>query len=1203
MPKSYLRKGVSLRQVLALLILLATAFGSQAQRDNVTIDAKNVTVRELLNEIERKSPYTFAYADASLPLNKRVSVKADNRSISSVLSEVLPGVKVKVENRKILLSASSVVKNTGMEPVSDKGGWNCTGTVVDAQGEPVIGANVSQKGHKGAVATDIDGKFTLRVIGSNPVIVVRYVGYNQVETPARRSGNMKVTLKESSVNLDEVVVTALGISREQKSLGYAVSKVDSDELNKTVSGNWLNSLGGKVAGLSTTGAGSGPNGSMRVVLRGDQSLNYGSNEALFVVDGVPISSGDAGTGSGGTYSNTDSPVDFGNGASEINPEDVESVSVLKGPAATALYGSRAANGAIVITTKSGRKQKGVGVTINSSITFERAGYFPDFQREYGPGNDNGFREFSCWTFSDDAPEGFGGSRNASRYSYGEKYDPAKLRNQYNSYNWETGEYTLTPFVYADDWYTGIFRTGVTYKNNVTVSTNNGKGTMARLSITDTHNNWIMPNTGYQNQTVSFSFNTKMNKWLKFQAKANYLHKTSDNMPISGYSSSVPTYYILWGTTNNSMRLYKDEYFSGRVTAENYAGNLKDGHGMVNSLGNSDPGNPYMQLYESTNSINKDRVYGNVSLTITFPVKGLTLDLRGGTDFSVDFRQQKKPFYTPGFKSGFYREQNNRDIETNIDFLLKYVNNRMFSKRLGLNAAFGGNNMSRRAFRNSVTLSKLGEEGVYNSTNLPTGENPRVYNWRSKKVVNSFYGFVSASWDDTYFLDLTARNDWSSALGRNHWSFFYPSVSGSVLLDQAFKLRDSAPWVNMLKMRLSWANVGNDTSPYTLTDAYSASTSYPGSYSLPGSRANAYIKPENVESWEAGIETRFFMNRVGLDVAFYNSSTTNQIVNAVTDPIIGSSSKKINCGEIRNRGIEVALHLTPVRSRDWSVDVDVNWSRNWNKLISLEDGWDPRTPYQLAKNIVGNYAHIYSYIGEEMNWLYGRGYQRAPEGATYIDANGNEVSCAGMKIVDASTGYPLLDESADRRLGKINPTWRGGLSLAVRYKDFNLGMNFAAQMGGHSYSVTNAILSYQGKLKNSLAGRNDGLVVEGVNVITGADGSKTYQVNKTVTESINKYYTSYVWPRDNAEENIFKTDFLKLKEIRLDYTLPAKICRKTKAIQAASFGVYATNVFCITNFPQYDPEAGALVGTNVYSGIEAGALPLTRTYGMNLKLSF
>ncbi len=1203
MPINQLRKGVGRRMLAALLLGAATTLGAQAQQELITLNASNVTVKELLTQIESKSHYTFAYADESIPLNKIVTVDAKDRSIASILSEVLPDTKVKVENRKILLSAANSRTEDAAESATDKKGWLCTGTVVDSHGETVIGANVVQKGHKKGVVTDIDGKFSLRVTGKNPIVTVSYVGCATAEVQAQKGKQLNIVMQDKTTELGEVVVTALGISREQKALGYAVSKIGNEELTNTVGGNWLNSMSGKVAGLTMSGAGTGPQSSMRVVLRGDQSLNYGANEALFVVDGVPIYSGDSGTSSANSL-DTDAPVDFGNAASEINPEDVEAVTGLKGPAATALYGSRAANGAIVITTKSGRPEKGLGITVNSSVTWERGMRYPKFQSVYGPGSDMGFNEFSCWNFKDiQRPEGFNeGSRNASRYAFGEAFDPNKMRNQFNSYNWETGEFTLTPFVYADDWYTGLFETGVTYKNNVTISSNNGKGTSARLSLTDTRNSWILPNTGYENQTVSFSFQTKMNKWIKFNAKANYLHKASDNTPPQGYNKSNPLYFLMWSMNNVSMKEFKDEYFSGRCTKENFESNLVDGVGMVNRLGNSEPGNVYRSLYEATNSINKDRVYGNVALNINFPVKGLTLDLRAGTDVSVDWRQQKKPFRSPGYKSGFYRELNNRDIETNIDFLLRY-NNKFFDKRFDLNAAFGGNTMMRRAFRNSITLNNLGEEDVYNTTNTAVGENPRNYNWRSRKTVNSFYGFVNLSWDNTYYLDVTARNDWSSALGRGNWSFFYPSVSASVLLDRVFKFQENARWIDMLKVRASWANVGNDTNPYTLTDAYTASSSYPGSYQIPAALANYYIKPENIESYEFGLETMFFHNRLGLDVAYYNSSTTNQIVNATMDYITGSSSRRLNCGEIRNRGVEVALHITPVTYRDFSWQIDVNWSRNWNKLVSLEDGWDPASPYWTAQGGAGNNAFIYSFVGEEMNWIYGLGYVRAPEGSTYTDANGNTVDCSGQIIIDSKNGYPIKDSGTPHRIAKVNPTWQGGLSTTLRYKSFTLGLTFSAQVGGHAYSTTHGVLAYQGKLENSLPGRYEGLVVAGVNQITNADGSVSFQPNTTPTESVYTYYNQYKYIRTNAEENTFSTDFLKLKEARLDYTLPQRIVRRQKVIKGVQVGVYATNLFCITDFPQYDPEAGTMIGTNIYNGIEAGSLPMTRTYGVNLKVSF
>lgn len=1073
-----------------------------------------------------------------------------------------------------------------------------TGTIFESDGKtPMIGATVMEKGTKNGTSTDIDGHFSLKVNGKNAVLVVNSVGY-KTKTVKPVNGKVTLTMEESSKMLDGVVVTALGITRKQKSLGYAVSKVDNSELTKTSSGNWLNGLDGKVAGLSLTGANSGPTGSVRVVLRGDQSLNYGANEALFVIDGVPVTSGGTSSGSGSSYSNNDAPVDFGNAASDLNPEDIENVSVLKGPAATALYGSRAANGAIIITTKNGRQRKGVGVSINSSIVWEKASYFPDFQKEYGPGGDLGYKDFSIWNIAaEDAPDGVAVTRNYSRYAFGARYDANQMRYLYSSRNWEDGTYEKKPWVYQDDWFSGIFETGVTYNNTITIDGGNGKGSSARLSITDTHNDWILPNTGYQKQTVNFSGSTQLNKWVKLNAKATYTHKSSDNMPVAGYSASNPMYLLAWGFSCNTIQDYKDEYFKGRFTREN----VENGY----TINPSNTYNPYRILYEALNGNKKDRIYGNVSLNIKLPVKGLTLDLRSGLDINDEFRQLQRPYYSPGYEKGYYREQTIRDYEYNHDFLLRYVNNELVNKKLGITVAFGGNNMTRRWYRSYITLSELGEPGVYNPNNTPVGVNPTPYNNKSKKEVNSFYGMASLSWADTYYLDITGRNDWSSALGPGHWSFFYPSVSASILVDKALNLKKHAKWVDMLKVRLSWANVGNDTSPYTLNDTYTRSATYFGGYTVPGSISNPYIKPENVESWEMGLETMFFQNRFGLDVALYTSSTTDQIISAATDAIIGATSMKINTGEIRNRGIEIGLHAVPVRAKDVQWSMDINWSRNWNKLVSYQDGWDPETPLQLGNNgtTIGNRVYIYSYVGQQMNVIYGKGYQRAPEGATYTDENGNTVDCSGQILVNAKNGYPLLDQSPTRRIGKVAPTWRGGMTQKLRVKDFTLSATFSAQMGGHCFSVTNFALSYQGKLTNSLEGRQDGLVVQGVNAVKNADGTITYQKNTAVTENINTYYSSYKWNRDNVEENTFKTDFLKCKEVRLDYALPKSICAKTKVLQGASLGVYATNLFCITSFPAFDPEGGSLNGANITSGIETMTFPMTRSYGVNVKLSF
>ena len=1076
-----------------------------------------------------------------------------------------------------------------------------TGIVYDTDGETtIIGATVQLKGTTTGTVTNLDGEYSLEISGQDPVLVVQFLGYKTQEIPVNNRSIINVVLQEDTVQLEAVVVTALGISREQKSLGYSVSKIENEELTKTVSGNWLNSISGKVAGLTFDQAGSGPSGSLRVTLRGDQSLNYGSNEALFVVDGVPITSGMTATRSVSNYAQVDAPVDFGNGASDINPEDIESISVLKGPAATALYGSRAANGAIVITTKSGRKNKGIGVSINSTTSFEKAGYFPDFQTQFGNGSDMGVEDFSMWELTEEmAPDGIAVVRHSSRYTFGDEFDLEEMRYLYASKNWETNEFTKAPWVYQDDWYTGLFETGITFNNTVTIDGSNGEGTSTRFSVTDYRNSWILPNTGFDKQSVSLSFNTEVNKFIKLNAKVNYYRKNSDNMPVGGYDEVNPVYNLVWGFNVNSIDEWKNEYFEGRFNYLNWSSQGLNGNGLVVPYSTSY--NPYRTLYEQLNTQDKDRVLGNIGLTIDL-YEGLTLNIRTGLDWSDEFRTQRKPFYTAGATFGFYREQTVRRIEMNNDFMLRYTNNEWAGQRLGFSAVFGGNNMVYNYNNSKISLSQLGEEGIYHTTNLPPGVNPDPYNYRSMKVVNSLYGMASLSWDNTYFLDITGRNDWSSTLSPNNWSYFYPSVAASILLSEAFDFETNLSWVDFMKLRLSWANVGNDTSPYSL-DQYYSTTDFPGGYKLPGTIPDPMIKPENVESWETGLEAKFFQNRISFDMALYISSTTNQIVSVDMDQITGATGMKINAGEIENKGIEIATRFVPVRSRDFEWSFNLTWSKNENKLVSLQDGWNPEEPLQTDMGTtIGSRVYIYSYVGQEMHVIYGRGFQRAPEGATYIDENGKEVDASGMHLVDAN-GYPMLDDSPDRKIGAVNPDWRGGMTQYFRYKNFSLYAAFTGQLGGNAYSVTNFALSYQGKLNNSVEGRYDGLVHEGVNVIDNGDGTVSYTKNNTVTSSIKTYYNSYIWNRNNVEMNTFSTSYLKLQEVRLDYQIPERLVKQTRFLQRASLGVFATNLFVITDFPQYDPNTGMLDGANIHKGIESMSFPLTRSYGVNAKLSF
>ncbi|UII24032.1 SusC/RagA family TonB-linked outer membrane protein [Fulvivirga ligni] len=1180
--------------VILLLLIVISNLSAQTQNSSGIIDLqiKDKKLSEVLKLIEDKTDYAVVYSNDVLNYEHPISLNIKQKPVSEILKSL--------QNQSpILFDINDDVISVKMKEGYESEKNTIKGKVTDSNGMALIGATVLIKGTTKGTTTDVEGNYVLGTAPAYGVLVYSYIGMDSHEENIANRSLISVTLNEKTEMINEVVVTALNIPREEKSLGYSVAKVEGKELSNSITGNWLNNMSGQVPGLFFAQAGSGPSGSIRVTLRGDQSLNYGSNEALFVVDGVPISSGMTATRDVSNYAQADAPVDFGNAASEINPDDIESVSVLKGPAAAALYGSRAANGAIIITTKSGRKKKGIGVTINSSVSFERAGYFPDFQTEYGNGSDRGAQEYSLWEISEDmAPDGVPVSRNYSRYTFGEKFDSNEMRYLYASKNWETGEFTKLPWQYQDDWYTGLFETGVTTNNTITISGNNGEGTSTRFSVTDYSNDWILPNTGFDRQTVSLALKTPVTDRISLSTKVNYYHKQSDNMPGGGYDEVNPMYSLVWGFNVNSMKDWENEYTEGRYNYANWSAQGENGQGLVFPSANSF--NPYRTLYEQLSTQDKDRVLGNMTLSIDL-LKNLTLDLRSGLDWSDEFRTQRKPFYTAGYQNGFYREQSVRRFENNNDFMLRYQNDDLL-EGLGLSIMAGGNNRVSKYYNSKITLEQLGEEGIYHTNNLPPGVNPDPYNYRSKKVVNSLYGLVSLSWNDTYYLDITGRNDWSSTLARGYWSYFYSSVAGSVLLDELFDLHTSASWVDLLKVRLSWANVGNDTDPYSL-DQYYGNTSFPGGYVLPGTIPDPEIQPENVESWEVGVSGKLFRNRISFDVTKYYASTTNQIVSVNVDQVTGATGMKINAGEIRNEGIEIAAGFVPVRKKNFEWSFDVNWSKNNNKLVSLQDGWDPEEPLQTDMGTtIGNRTYVYSYVGQEMHVIYGRGFQRAPEGAFYIDENGNQVDASGMHIVN-SDGYPVLDEAPDRRIGKVNPDWRAGMTQRIRYKNLTLSAVFSGQVGGHAFSVTNFALSYQGKLKNSLEGRYDGLVHEGVNVSTDADGNVTYQKNNTVTSSIQTYYNTYIWNRNNTEMNTFSTSYLKLRELRLDYRLPQSICQKTGILQNASVGVFATNVFCLSDFPQYDPDTGMLNGSNIYKGIESMSFPMTRSYGFNVQLSF
>ena len=1050
-----------------------------------------------------------------------------------------------------------------------------TGVVLDQNNDPLVGVTVVIEGTMIVSVTNNKGEFSISA-QRGAVLLFTYIGYKSEKVTVTDRDVLMVIMAEDALNLEEAVVTALGITRSEKSLGYSVSKLSNEEFNQTVSSNWLDGMAGKVAGL-TFNQPSSPSGSMRVTLRGESSLNPSNSEALFVVDGVPINSSLSGTGNNSAYaiSGNDNPIDFGDGVSDFNPEDIESVTVLKGAAATALYGSRAANGAIIITTKSGKTEKGIGVTVRSSVTFQKPSYWPAFQSEYGMGSSTSVaqqQEYSFTTFTD--PEGIRHTASSQYNSWGPRFE-GQLFYQYpgvdSDGNYLT-PYEATPWV-ARDWYKGFFETGINYQNSVVIQGNNGRGSSARLSFTNTDDKWITPNSGYGRQVVSISITSPINRFMKLSVRANYNHRKSDNTPQTGYGRGSVLYGLMWSSPGFDINFYRD-YTSWVKRYPNEA---------RNNLFYSAAESPYFTAYEQLNTMDRHRLYGTTDLSIDITPK-INLLLRTGVDMNNDFRTSRKAYNSVGYAQGRYREQIITGMDFNSDFLLKYTDK---LGSFGLQAMFGGNILYQKR-NNSTTLANgLDIQGQYTLSNSLTQLMPTLS--RSNKQINSLYGMIQASYKDYLFLDITGRNDWSSALKKGNNSYFYPSVSFSAVLTDMIELPRQ---FSLLKLRASWANVGNDTKAYAIQNSY-ATSSFPGGVTKPTSFSNPDIKPEMTESWEFGIDGRFFSNRIGFDVVYYHATSYNQIVDTPVDPSTGYQNIMFNAGKLINQGWEITLTGRPIRTKKTRWDISVNYTRNRNKVVELAEGVDA-----WVINTYGT-AQVEARPGGSMNAIYGYGFERVPEGAFITLPDGSKQDISGGIMYDASTGYPRVASSERIYLGESLPKWRGGITNTLSWNGFKLSCSVDAAFGGKAFTYDHAVMVNRGNLKETLPGRYEGLIGDGY--VYDAE-SGTYSRNTTVTQYIGEYYSA-LSGTNNTETNVFSTSFVKLREASIEYSFPRKWMEKTKILQGASISLFGRNLAMWTKWPIYEPEVASLDGTNINIGLQSGAYPMTRSYGVNLKLQF
>jgi TonB-linked SusC/RagA family outer membrane protein len=1028
------------------------------------------------------------------------------------------------------------------------------GKVIDAvTKEPVIGASVNIKGTTHGVVTDVDGKFYFQTGQKLPyTLIVSYLGYKKAEVVAN-GNSVTISLTEEQNVLSEVVVTALGITKEKKSLGYTTQSLKGKELTETKETNFLNSLTGKLAGVRITNS-QGDMGSSRIIIRGETSIS-GNNQPLFVVDGVPVDNSQLNSG-GATR-------DFRNAIADLNPQDIESLSVLKGPNAAALYGSRAAHGVVLITTKSGKGQKGFGISFSSGITISQVATLPKFQNSFGQGSNGKFSYV----------DGKGGGINDGvDESWGPKLDGRLIPQFYSN-----GE--AVPFVANPDNVRNFFNTGLTYDNSISVAKSDEKSDF-RLGVNSQKQTGTVPNSEINKTNFTVNTNYQISKDVKIGVTANYIVTDAPALPggPSGGRAAGVMLQFLW---------------FGRQVDTDQLRNNRD----VN-WNNSYYSNPYWNAYYNTTSQQRNRLIGDIHLDAKL-ADGLNFKFRTGVDYYNDRRKYEIKYGTNGTPFGSYAEDAYTVNERNTEGIFTYT--KKLTNDFSLDALAGFNIRNHSDANNYQKAPRLAVPDLYTLTN---SRDPLTSsNTFSELKVYSAYASAQFGYKNYAFLNVTARNDWSSTLPSSNRSYFYPSVNGSLVLSDALNLKSNT--LDFLKLRGGWSEVGNDADPYQLATVYTFQSAFDGNPIQTSSqkKLNENLKPETTRSTEVGLEASFWKNRLHFDFAYYNTNSFDQILEIKTTTASGYNSQLINAGKINNRGIEIQLDGNPIQTPNFKWNVGVNYSKNVSKVEILD--YDK----QIQNYTIGSSGgvDILASVGQAYGALYGTAYQR--------DGNGN--------IVVGANGLPKADPQK-QVLGHYTPDYLAGLTNTFTYKNIEFSFLVDASVGGELFSGTNRTGNYTGVLAQTLPGRDaangglnyytttstgsvktllpagatapagasvydDGMIFNGVY----ADGTP----NTSVLSAQEYYKASY----NISEAYVYSSTFVKLREVKLAYNFNKSLVKKL-GLQGASVTAVGRNLFFIyKDAPNIDPETAFNTGNA--QGLESLSLPTTRSFSLNVNLKF
>jgi TonB-linked SusC/RagA family outer membrane protein len=1070
-------------------------------------------------------------------------------------------------------------------------------------GTPIPGVSVVIKGTTKGTVTDVNGEYKLSV-PEDAILVFTFVGMTKEEVDVKGKNSFDLAMTEDIAKLSEVVVTALGISREKKSLGYSTQELSGDQINTVKSDNFMNSLSGKVAGVQikkTTNMG----GSTNIVLRGNKSLT-GNNQVLFVIDGVPINNDNTNTSS---QSQAGQGFDFGNAGSDINPDDIESINILKGSAATSLYGSRAAGGVVLIVTKkgltAGNLKKGFGVTLNSGITmgFIDKSTFPKYQQEYGAGYGTYYDgPGNYWYMRDLNGDGIDEQWvvTSEDASYGAPFDPSLMVYQWNAVDPESPNYMKpTPWIAAKNGPITFLKRPVTYNNSIAIDNAANWGN-SRLSYTNYKQDGMMPNSQLKKDNILLNATFNVTDKLTASGSANYIKTNGLGRNSTGYSDNIMTSFRQWYQINVDTKELEDAY---NTTHRNVTWNWADPSDAQPIFWD----NPYWTRYENYESDNRNRFIGNMALNYKFN-DWLSIYGRASGDAYNELQEERRavgsiagPFGigngTDGSlqrsdqKSGYLR----RDYtfsEYNYDLMLNF--NKNLSDNFNLKGVLGSNtrrtNYSRLI---SATNGGLSVPGLYSIQNS-IGPLPYSKELETHVGVNGLFGQASLGFKNMLYLDVTLRRDHSSTLPENSNVYYYPSVAGSYIFST---LAPDSKWLSFGKVRLSYAEAGNGADFAQLNDIYNIITPLNSPItSVDGIKKNPDLKEERTKTIEGGFEMYFFSRRVGLDVSLYKMNTINQILPLALSTSTGYNSMIINAGEIQNKGVEVVLMTTPIKATNFKWDCNFNWSKNNNKVLSLYEGL---TTLQLGSFQGG--VTINAEVGQPYGVIYGTDY-------TYLHPDNPKPE---ERLINPANGRYIMSTTSDNIIGNINPDWNGGVLNSFSYKNWNFSFLIDMQKGGDIFSLdmyyglatglyeeTSYTNDLGNPVRNPIVGTpgnydpsSGGFINEGV----WADGT----VNTTRIAASN--YGAFGYARNPNSAFVYDAGYVKLREVALSYTLPYATL-KDYFIKGATFSLVGSNVWIIhKNLPHADPESG--LGSGNRQGYSVGSLPSTRDFGFNLKLNF